>query len=242
VGESVYVPASAVAEPDGVALVRRIVLETSERSVIVDVRDGESVRIASSRVHRDVSVLVLTIGDLAMTELTLLEPLARSVLQYFRLLLPDDQVRRAQIRTRAELETVWNANHGAVTHIVLVAHGRPDALHFVDPEWVDGSALDTMLGGAAPQPKEFLSLACQTGRADFAKTFSRSSVCSSFIAPFQNVHGAVASQFCQMYFTARFLGGSSVKVAFRSASKGLGVGAHFRLWQSGKFFTIDDRR
>jgi hypothetical protein len=179
----------------------------------------------------------LTIGDL-QTETTLLDPLGRSVLQYFRLLLPDDQVLRARIRTRAELESVWQSSQAAFSHVVLISHGRPDALRLVDPDWMRAPDLHAALAAAGGSAKEFLSLACQTGRADFGRPFSESTVCSSFIGPFQSIHGATASMFCQLYFTARFLGGASVKVAFRLASQNLGVGGHFRLWQAGDFVSL----
>lgn len=235
-GEMVYVPAGLVGEPNGVSLVRRQVLAVAGRSADFDTSHGGPVRVASSKVHRNVGVLVLSVGDL-QTEATLLDPLGSSVLQYFRLLLPDDQIVRARIRTRAELESVWHTNHGAVSHVVLVGHGRPDAFHFVDPHWMLAADLSDAMAAPGVVAKEFISLACQTGRADFGKPFSESAVCSTFIAPFQNIHGATASMFCQLYFTARFLGGSSVKVAFRLASKNLGVGGHFRLWQAGDFVT-----
>jgi len=43
------------------------------------------------------------------TELTLLDPLPASVLQFFRLLLPADQVLRLNVRTPEELFGFWGA-------------------------------------------------------------------------------------------------------------------------------------
>jgi hypothetical protein len=210
----------------------RTVRAARDRTVFVDRDDGTTVGVPSSKTHADVGVLVLSIGDL-VTETSLIDPLSKSVLQYLRLLLPDDQVRREQIRTVAELSEVWRVNHGMASHVVLVSHGRPDAVRFVDPGWVRAAGFCQVLDQPGVTPKEFISLACQTGRAEFAKAFSNSASCRSFLGPFQSVHGALASQYCQAYFTARFLGGQSTKVAFRTAAKGIAVGTHFRLWRDG---------
>jgi hypothetical protein len=228
------VPASHLGKADGFALLERPVQGVEGRSVRVIKEDGRSTRVPSSKVHGHLGVLVLSIGDLA-TEETLLGPLTRSVLQYFRLLLPDDQVRRERVRTITELTEVWKKNHSVASHVVVIGHASSDALWFIDAGWMSAKALRSVFEQPGVKAKEFLSLACSTGRASFGRSFSRSSACSAFIAPFQVVHGAIASQYCQMFFTARFLGGHSTKVAYRSAAAGLAVGAHFRLWRDGKF-------
>lgn len=233
VGQSVWVPAAHLGTDDGFAMRKRVVREVRDRSVLVDHEDGSTVVIPSSKAHADVGVLVLSVGDLA-TETSLIDPLSKSVLQYLRLLLPDDQIRRERVRTMAELSEVWATNHGMASHVVLIAHGGPTAVRFVDPGWVDAAALRQVLEQPNIRPKEFLSLACLTGRAEFAKPFSLSLACRSFLGPFQSVHGALASQYCQSFFTARFLAGKSTKVAYRTAAKGIAVGTHFRLWRDGK--------
>lgn len=52
------------------------------------------------------------------------------------------------------------------------------------------------------------------------------------IAPFQDVHGAVASQFCQSYFAYHLLEGETIVVAYRHARKAIAGGAIFRHWQA----------
>jgi hypothetical protein len=81
----------------------------------------------------------------------------------------------------------------------------------------------------------FMSLCCNTGRADFAKVFSQSPCCGALVAPFGALHGAVASQFLQTFFGYHFLEGRTFRVAFKNARRNVPGGATFRIWQNGDF-------
>src|SRR3954470_10876490 len=101
VSDEVYVPSSVLstASQQPHALTQKIVLATHDRSITVDDVQGATVDVGSARVHDSrIGFVVLRIGDLA-SETALLDPLAKSVLQFLRLLLPDDHVRVVQIRT-----------------------------------------------------------------------------------------------------------------------------------------------
>ena len=63
---------------------------------------------------------------------------------------------------------------------------------------------------------------------------SKQTVFRAFIGPFQSVHGAEASQFCQTFLAAHFIHGSSVGVAFKSARDSTPGNTSFRLWENGK--------
>src|SRR5687767_8985654 len=129
-GEFVYVPAACLPDPDSqaYALVRRKVLKQAKRSVTVDIGEGESVSVGSMRVHdRRLGFLVLKVGDFA-TEDTLLDPLAKSVVQFLRLLLSDSHVRGLSVRTLDELDAFWGSNHNAYSHVVLIGHSAADSL------------------------------------------------------------------------------------------------------------------
>lgn len=160
----------------------------------------------SDTVHPDFAILVLTISDIA-SEDNLLRPLAKSITQYLRLLLPDDRVRSFQVRSPDELRTVWAMQHAVRTHVVLIGHCDGRSIVF----GVGGSLTATQLGDllAGAQPKHFVSLACKSGLRDFAATFSTLDVCASLIAPFQSVHGAIASQFLQCFFSFHLLDANS---------------------------------
>jgi hypothetical protein len=234
VGDNVYVPANRVGweerSPRAVLPVR--VAEVKERSVRVELPDkSTSDFIGSSAVLDNLGVLLIRIGDYG-TEWGLLDPLAKSILQFLRILLPDDVVTSFDIRSLAEFTKVWADRQAVTSHVIIVGHGATDGIIF----GVDGkkSATD-VLGSlaASATPKVFLSLCCQTGYKDFAKPFSEATICSDFIAPFHSIHGAIASQFCQTFFCNQFLEGKTAGVAFNSACASVPGPDRFRLWRKG---------
>jgi hypothetical protein len=115
-----------------------------------------------------------------------------------------------------------------------MGHGRRDAIRFGD-EWIgapDLAAAFTPANGGFP--RTFISLCCATGRADFARAFSRSGVCAELIAPYGEAHGAIAATFTHAYFTHHFLQGRTQKRAFNLTRRGISGGAIFRFWQDGR--------
>ncbi|HLC42690.1 MAG TPA: hypothetical protein VJO34_13840 [Methylomirabilota bacterium] len=236
VGQAVYVPWSRLGldQAGASALTEATVAEVVGRQVVLNLPGGaQSKTIGSSLVHeKDAAVLVVRIGDFA-TEPTLLDPLAKSLLQYLRLLLPDDAVRILEIRSLAELDQAWPINAPAFTNVVLVGHGSTTGVTF----GVDGSVTaDTLAPHLTVDPARkwsFLSLCCQTGYAGFSKALSRTAVCREIIAPFHSVHGAIASQFAQSYFGYHFVQGETPSVAFRHARKATPGAVSFRLWRNG---------
>jgi len=187
----------------------------------------------------NLGVLILRVGDFS-SELTLLDPLAKSVLQYLRLLLPDDRVKAVSLRTWAELQAVWKAESDITTHVVLVSHGSTDGVSFVDAKPKGGRELAAGLLALSPDTnsKIFLSLACQSGRATFLKELSSSALASHCLGPHQNVHGAVASQFCQTFLSALLLEGRTVSFAHKRAAAGAPAGISWRRWTDGKLTAI----
>jgi hypothetical protein len=237
IGEQVLVPAAKLANPDGqpFALMRREVRAQDQRSVYVDDGAGGQAKVASRLVHqKTLGFLVLRVGDMA-TETTLLDPLAKSVLQFLRLLLPDEDVRMLNVRTVEELQSHWTVYHGSTSHVVLVGHGTATSLRFLGSS-VSAKSLGTSLTDAAPTatPKTWISLACLTGRADFGRPFSESAVCKDLVAPFRSVHGAAASHFCQSLLTEHILEGLELVHAYKRAAKGVAGGHSFRRWRDGK--------
>ena len=87
--------------------------------------------------------------------------------------------------------------------------------------------------------KNFISLCCNTDYKSFGGEMSRKAICNSFVAPFREVHGAVASQFCQTYLAHHLLEGVRPSVAFARARLAVPGGTSFRLWQGGKKWTTN---
>jgi hypothetical protein len=238
VGDAVYVPRTrlGLSPDDPSAFLRTIVRQVVERSIVVDIPGGQSSPIASSAAQLNVGVAVVRVGDFD-TEQTLLDPLAKSLLQFCRLLLPDDMVVIREVRSRAELRRFWTNDHAVYSHLVLVGHGREDAIRFGHEDWVSASNLATELAVDEVTPKVIISLCCKNGYAGFAQALSRTPVCQAAVGPFDAVHGAVASQFCQTFLAYHLLHGETLKVAFRHARKGVPGATSFRLWVKGKLTT-----
>lgn len=237
VGEQVYVPVARIdAKPNTpFALVRGPVQAVMGRSVVVSLPYGiGQVTVASSLIHKDVGVCVLRIGDME-TEDSLLNPIAKSVLQYLRLLVPDDQVTYVALRTREELYALYAALAPSFTHFVIVGHGADGDLILSCGQRESGTDLAANFFSRCAQPRKFISLCCNTGRAEFAKSFSQSACCEALVAPFGTLHGAVATQFLQTFFGYHFLEGRTFRTAFKNARIHVSGGATFRIWTDGEF-------
>ncbi len=238
-GSFVYVPTSLLPDGGGSphALIRLEVERNSRRSVVVTPPGAvKSHKVASSRVHSsDLGLLVVRIGDME-SESGVLDPLAQSIWEFFRLLLPVDQLELLRLRTVHELRTFWAGHHSAYSHLVLIGHGSSDYLPFIDADQGRLSAKEVveLMRVDGLKSKHIVSLACATGRAGFAKPLSESAICSHFVAPYQPVHAAAASHFCQTYFTKLLLEGRTTKTAFDAAAGAVVGQAHFRLWAAGR--------
>lgn len=235
VGDRVYVPCMLVPQLSGqdTALYKTKIVSRNGKSACVELPGGAvSQSIGVSRLHADVGILIISIGDF-QTETALLDPLSKSVLQFCRLLLPDDQVAGVKIRSVAELRAYWLKVHRAYTHVILIGHGDKDCLGFGVDGDVDMSGLEALFKYRGAKPKSFISLCCKTGYAEFGKAFSCFPVCKNLTAPFNSVHGATASQFCQTMLTWMLLEGCTTKVAFKKARSSVPGAVSFRLWKNG---------
>ena len=233
IGDNVYVPRAllGLGENDVSPFYRTVVRERERRSVRVDLPDGVlSELVATSRISANFGVLIVRIGD--FNEEGLIDPLAKSILNYTRMLLPGDSVRVIELRTRAEFSVLWEKYHGMCQQVIIIGHGSNRGLFFGNEE-VLADDFVALLEEPNPLAKEYISLACQTGFAAFGQQISLSPVVSRFIAPFHSVHGCVASLFASTYLHERILASCSAQVAFNHARKDLLGAASFRLWTNG---------
>jgi hypothetical protein len=237
VGDGVYIPRAklGLAADGPSAFWRTTVRQIVGRSIIVDLPgrgNPLSEPVAASAAHKNVGVVIVRIGDYA-TEATLLDPLAKSLLQFCRLLLPDDMLLLREVRSLRELRRFWSTDHPAHSHLVLIGHGREDGIRF-GQDWQSPGELAAALRPVGNVgPKVVISLCCKNGHATFAQRLSEETVCPFVIAPFDMVHGAVASQFCQTFLAHHLLRGATLKVAFRHARNGVPGATNLRLWTRG---------
>lgn len=243
IGEIVFVPATKMPSPSdyAYALVQRTVLAQNNRSITVDNGAGGQVSVASRLAHRSagLGVCVVRVGDFG-SEQTLLDPLAQSVFHFLKLLIEDNDARLVALRTLTELDDVWSRDHGGISHVILIGHGSAPTntkMKIVgDGGEISGGALASRLENLAPAsaPKTFVSLGCYTGRAAFARDFSKNRICRDFIGPKDDVHGAAASQFCQTLLSEHFLDGREIPYAYNRAAQSAAGGRVFRRWRNGR--------
>ena len=231
-GEQVWVPSTRLSGDHPYALVTREVLGQDKRSVVVNDRDGESVGISSRLVHpKTLGFLVLRLGDFE-TEMTLLDPLAKSVLQYLRLLIPDDAVLSLHARTRDEIGEFLKLSGSGVSHIILVGHGRADALKMFNGGWLAARDFANLLGAYGAR-KTVVSLACSTGKTTFGRSLSKSAACKELVAPTGEAHRASASLYVQALLHTHLLHGHEFMTAARLANE-VTEGSRFVHWRDGK--------
>lgn len=234
--QNVWIP-SALLKYDQApyAMTKKTVLYTEGRSIVVD-HDGNDVRISSKLVHGDDSfgITVVRVGDIA-TDKTLLDPLARTIFQFCQILLPEERRQLINVRTRVELETCLEKYQSLHSLVVLLGHGTPNHLKFVD-----GDVTPTQLANILnPEKKNrphrtVLSLACRTGTASFGREFSKAAWCQNYIGPHHSVNGVAASQFCQTLLGFHFLEGLGMGASHKEAAEHVPGGSSFRRWQGGR--------
>nr|WP_314741739.1 hypothetical protein [uncultured Haemophilus sp.] len=199
-------------------------------SVICEYK-GKAFKIGNRVCHKNIGILILNIGDFE-TELTLLDPLAKSVLQYCRLLFDDSYIKNYKIRTTEELSILWQREHKTYTHVIIIGHGLEKGISFKGENIIMPDVLKEIFDEPKDiEPKKFISLCCSTGKQSFAAEFSEMDSCECLIAPFRSIHGAIASSFLQTLFINHFLKGKSINVACKNALE-LNSTA-FRIWNKG---------
>jgi hypothetical protein len=235
VGERVHVPSTKLGSADEYpfSMVSTTIREITDRSVKVELRDGEiSQAIPLSVVRKKLGILILEIGDYK-TEETLLTPLKKSILQFTRLLLSDDYIRHYTIRTPGEFSYIWSEQHAVTSHLIMIGHGDASSLLFGENTAVNAAQLIQLLH--TPQgigeAKQVISLCCKTGSKTFGGAVSGNPNVESFIGPVSSVHGASASQFCQSYLTYLFLQGYRSSTAYEYAKAANPGTSDFVLWR-----------
>lgn len=236
-GDDVYVCRSRLptVNDQSKAFFKTTVVARQDRSVSVRLPNGANSDFISTKfVHHRVGVAILALGDF-QSESTLLDPLAKTVLQFCRLLFGDDDyVRFLKIRTDQELELLCQSRQlTPYEHIVIIGHGGKDGAICGAISDIAVSRLREILEINNPAPWDFSFLCCYLGRKAFGDVFSKSQICKSMVAPYNAVHGANSAQFVQTYLVKLLLEGETIAVAHRHASDSTPKGSKFRLWRGG---------
>ncbi len=218
------------------ALTRGIVRAVHPKSCDVEINGYGTQRISTSLLHTDVGVCIVRVGDFR-TERAALDPICKSLLQFLRLLLPDDQIKSVSLRTQFELEELFRVEASAYTLWIFVGHATEGGeLCFVGNDRCASRKLSVSLAPHAAAPRTFLFLSCYAGLSGFAKPFSlEQRLCNRLIGPTGLLHAAAATQFAQTFLSYLFLEGRRIKVAFDKAARQIPMATRFRLWRNGEF-------
>ena len=236
IGDRVYVPSSLLPGGDrDIFAMRRcdVVAANNNRSIQIRLPDNSNSQwFGSSKAHKNLGIALISIGDFDSEE-GLINPLGKSILQFCRLLLPDDHIAAIKIRAIGEFGEWWGKNNDAYTHIILVGHGDREAIYFGVGGARKPISFKRRLGNDNSAPKIFISLCCETGKPPFAQEFSQLPFCKVLIAPEHSIHGAVGSQFLQTFLSLHLLQGKSPKVAFNNANTLMPGSDSFAIWTGG---------
>jgi len=233
--ETCYVPTSLLPDENKypVSIYRTTIKDIKNKSVKVQQKDGTiSDWITTSKVSKNIGILIISIGDFS-TEETLLNPLAKSILQFSRLLLEDDSVMLVKVRSIGELSAWWKLNDAAYSHVVLIGHGSPTGIIFGYGGKKSPTDFEKCFSTGSQKKKVFISLCCETGRNLFASSFSQIPICSHLIAPYHSIHGSVASQFYQTIMCWHLIDARSIKIAYNKAQRSIPKKYIFRSWTDG---------
>lgn len=238
-GDMVYLPRNRIGlKQDGMSsFYRSRVVQVDRCKITVSMPDGaESDWVATSFAKARIKAAVITFGDFGSEPYTF-DPLAKNILHHLRLVLGPDEAVGVKVRSVKELEIFWKKEQPEISHAIFVGHGDGKNVLFGVDSWVSGSDLAATLKVRGAPKKHFLSLCCESGKAGFAKPFSEAAICEDLVAPFHTVHAAIASQFYATYISSQYLGGTTSKVAYNTASGAVVDGTRFRFWDDGTHLT-----
>lgn len=218
------------------AMVSAPILNVYEDEITVDVGDGKASRkIDISKIHKSLpAILIVNFGDIK-SEKEFLDPLAKSILHYCRLFFKDPtQVELFKTRSVEDLGEYWNECNSIFNIVIFISHGCSDGLlHGINKKCLSSAAFIEIFKNCEASSKLFISLSCQTG-GEFGKTISTTEFCEVFIGPKDDVHGALASQFCQSFLVNYLMNGANVIESFKKAKLATPGTSSFTIWKNGE--------
>ena len=214
------------------------ICDLTDKYIKINLPNGEiSEEIPISLARKKLGILIIQIGDFE-SELTLLEPLKKTIIQFTRLLLNDEYIHSYSVRSPDELRYIWEKEHLITSHIILIGHGDALSIKFGSKHKVNASDFIKLLStdGGVGEAKQVISLCCKTGSKSFGGTVSGTPNIEAFIGPSSVLHGANASQFLQSYLTYHFLYGYKSSTAYEYARATSPGASDFVFWRKTKEF------
>lgn len=234
--DKVYVPNLTASNYDGSdhpSHIEATVESIKTSRVYVRYDDGSIGFFKKADCHRNLGILILTIGDLE-SEKEMLDSLKESIFYNLKLLLSEKFIECITVRSVNEISAYWQINHSRFSDVIIVGHGNKESIYFAMDQHIKASCLMSAFDIGSDSKTTFINLSCASGNKSFGGIASSFDFCESFIGPKNNVYVPIASQFVQMFFTFRFLDGKRSFTAFSRARKALISSSVFSFWKSGK--------
>lgn len=236
-GEQVFVPRALInASLDAISAYYRTKVAAIKGGGVVTISypNGTFRDVHARHLVRGNGVALILIEDGQSTKL-LLDPLHDSIFNYLKLLLPDDSIKLVRVDSLKSLAQSWSSIQDDVGIVVFIAHGieTGEGIYFAVGGLVKAPALLGILGNPKDS-KYFLSLACYSGKQPFGEEFSKNrKICKGLFAPSTEVHGAIASHYCQTFISYMILNGNGGVEAWRNSIRALPDNTNFKMWSRG---------
>jgi len=201
-GDQVCVPCNAVEYqeecPEGILHGEIVDIQGDSFSMSCGGKTIDNIPITNIR--NDSTILIITLGDFK-SEFSMLDPIAKSILHFGKLLHRDDCIRYFKIRSIVALKDIFKQHIKTHDIIVFNGHGTEEAIEYgLDASQVLNAAkVIELIPEDYGKKKIIVSLSCKTGSTAFGKAISESDFCKGFVGPSENLQGAIAAQYCQTF-------------------------------------------
>lgn len=148
-------------------------------------------------------MLIITLGDYE-SEIITLDPIAKSILYFGKLIHRDDCLRYFKIRSEKAFQDVLIKYGKCHDVIILNGHGTDHSFIFGrdKKETRDAKKFISYFPEDFGREKIIISLSCNTGSENLGLQISQQKkYCKAFIGPNNNLQGAIASQYCQTFLS-----------------------------------------
>lgn len=139
-----------------------------------------------------------------------------------------------RMRTTVELSEFMKTYRANYSHVILMGHGAPEGISFLDkPKPIAGSELSGCLGAdQSSKTIQIVSLCCHSGCETLARALSSAPNVSEVLAPNAEFDIRWAVHFVTGFLLAMYITGLSVDDAVRAAAAASG-NAPMCIWRSG---------
>ncbi|MEO5582451.1 MAG: hypothetical protein ABIR66_07145, partial [Saprospiraceae bacterium] len=109
-------------------------------------------------------------------------------------------IRSFKTRSIDDLSQFWAKNQGSYNIVIFISHGCDNGFCYgINKECFELNEFVETLNIEGVSEKLIISLACNTGSEKFGNELIKHNFCNTFIGSDSQIHGAIASLFCQTF-------------------------------------------